>query len=251
MSKEEFLGRVVNPGFQSHYFDLCDVCEKRTPNWLETNQTNNVHEISLTCNDCHDEYLIQLNQPTEIDSEKEFEKYDEIPEDNEDITPVERPAWMQDFIDDAKEIGVIETIGDSEEAVSNLEILEDLKEDSDTEIISPEIDDPNQIPDDEIVLASWSALFIKEALFGQDPEKWLEEQQAFVEENVETTIVTLSKLSENQVTNVKITAIHCLSSVARRYTQLKPRVIDSLNNYIDDIDEMIVNYAQETINSIQ
>lgn len=273
LSEEEFLGRIITPGFQSHYFDLCDVCEKQTANWIETNQTNNVSEIRVTCNECHDNYETQLSKIPKIDNDSEFEIYDEIPEENEDITPVERPGWMQDFIDDAQEDGVIEKIGGSEEASSNIEILEDLQE-SDTEDTSTQIDtssqnledlaeepnnedDSDQIedlilnPDTQIVLASWSGEFVKEALFGQDPENWLDEQQAFDEENIEVTIHTLRKLSENQVSNVKITAIHCLNSVVRKHPETKLKVIESLNNFTDDIDEMVLNYAQETINSLK
>ncbi|MCE7734469.1 MAG: hypothetical protein GPJ54_06300 [Candidatus Heimdallarchaeota archaeon] len=274
MSEEDFLGRVIDPGFQSHYFDLCDVCGKQTANWIETTQTNNVSEIRVTCNDCHEEYLNRLNQTPEIDNEGEFELYDQVSEENEDITPVERPEWMQDFIDEAQEDGIIEKIGGSEEAVSNIEILEELTEESEIEDETTQIDvlnqttndfieksniennstqyeDSTQIPDDPIVLASWSGEFVKEALFGQDPENWLDEHQAFVVENIESTIVTLAKLSENQVSNVKITAIHCLNSMVRRHPETKYNVIDSLKNFIDDIDEMVVNYAQETINSIK
>lgn len=273
LSEEEFLGRIINPGFQSHYFDLCDVCEKQAANWIETNQIKNVSEIRVTCNDCHDNYLNQLKQTPQIDNETEFAVYDEIPEENEDITPVERPTWMQDFIDDAQEDGAIETIGGSEEATSNIEILEDLTEDSDTEAstridnssqniedfkeesmseVDPaQIEDLSPIPDAHIMLASWSGEFIKEALFGQDPENWLNEHHAFDNENIEITIVTLNKLSENQVSNVKITAIHCLNSVVRRHPEMKLKVIESLNNFIDDNDEMVLNYAQETINSLK
>ena len=170
MSRKEFLGRVINPGFQFHYFDLCDICEKRPPNWLESNQIGALSEIRVTCNECHSEYLERPDETSTIDKEKEFELYDEIPSENEDITPVERPSWMQDFIDEGQESGAIETVGGSEEASSNIEILEDLEEPAqEQEIATPEVieDQPTDI---HFELANWSAAFIKEALFGQDPE---------------------------------------------------------------------------------
>lgn len=251
MSKKVFLGRVINSGYHFHYFDLCDICEKRPPNWLETNQVNNISETRVTCNECHAEYAEQPEVTSSPDNDSEFELYDEIPSENEDVTPLERPSWMQDFIEEGKESGAIETVGGSEEASSNIEILGDLDESPPEEEFSSADIVSDQVSHNDLTLATWSGAFVKEALFGQDPENWLEGQQAFDEENIESTILTLSKLSENQVTNVKITAIHCLNSVVRRQPQTKSKVIESLNSFIDDIDEMVVNYANETINSLK
>jgi hypothetical protein len=260
LSDEEFLGRVINPGLQSYYFELCDVCEKRSPNWIETNQIGNVSEVRVSCNECHSDYLNKLGIPQESASEAEFEIYNEVPAENEDITPVERPAWMQDFIDEAEKDGAIETIGGSEEAASNIEILGDIDDETpSTDTLSSEASTDQESIDIlstteegiQTLVAAWSGEFIKEALFGEDPVSWLDEQGAFNPENLNSTIYTLTKLSENQVTNVKISAIHCLNSIAGKNPNLKAEIISSLNNFTTDMDEMVSSYAQDTINSLK
>jgi hypothetical protein len=259
LSDEEFLGRVINSGLESYYFELCDICEKHPPNWIETNKVGNVSEIRVTCNECHSNFLDSLSQSDETVSEEEFEIYDEIPAENEDITPVERPAWMQDFIDEAEKSGAIETIGGTEEAESNIEILGEFDSESSSEDTLPtqanetELSNAVSSEGEEVQpqIAHWSGAFVKEALFGQDPVSWLEQQSAFGEENIDVTIFTLTKLSENQVTNVKITAIHCLNNIINKFSNKKDEIISALKNFTDDIDEMVSNYANETISSIK
>lgn len=249
MAEDEFFGRIINPGFNSQYFELCDVCEKRVPNWIESRQNQGVSEIRLTCDECHTDYTTKLDQIPESDTETEFEIYDEVPSEVEDITPVDRPAWMQEFIDEGVKEGIIETISGSEEAEAHIESYQELNENE--EIIDNENLSEPTIEDPSIQAATWSAGFVKEALFGLNPEEWLDQQNAFSLDTVDLTIFTLTQMSVNQVTNVKISAIHCLNTVCNRFPDKKDQIVKSIANFTEDLDEMVSNYAQQTIDLLK
>ncbi len=250
MAEDEFFGRIINPGFNSQYFELCDVCEKRVPNWIESRQNQGVSEIRLTCDECHTDYITKLEQIPIADTETEFEIYDEVPTEVEDITPVDRPAWMQEFIDEGVKEGIIETVSGSEEAEAHIESYQELDVESE-DIVEDENLSEISIDEPSIQIATWSAGFVKEALFGLNPEEWLDQQNAFSAETVDLTIFTLSQMSINQVTNVKISAIHCLNTIKNRYPDKKDEIISSISNFTDDLDEMVSNYAQQTIDLLK
>lgn len=247
MAEEEFFGRIINPGFNSHYFELCEICEKRAPNWIESRQDQSVSEIRLSCNECHNEYIAKLDQVPITNNDAEFEIYDEQPEEVENITPIERPAWMQEFIDEGTKDGAIENIGGSEDAVNNIDSYNKL---DDSEISVENEQSLNDVSDElSNIPATWSAGFIKEALFGLNPEEWLDRQNSYSKDNIELTIFTLAGMSSNQVTNVKISAIHCLNAAITKFPEKKEKIIQSISRFIDDIDEIVSNYAQEMIDA--
>ena len=192
-------------------------------------------EFRMTCQSCHTEFLKKVDDLEVQKQIEDFSIYDQLPPENEDATPVERPSWMEEFIEEGKASG-------------NVQIL-----DQDTEN-SPTTEENEMTPESDSSLqpsATWTAGFVKEALFGSNPESWLEAQGGFENSEIDTTIETLGSFYTNSVGSVKLSAILCLAGIAKRNSSKNNRVVEELNRFLDDNEETVQSYAKETISKIK
>lgn len=242
MSDDLFYGRPISNGLGALSFDLCEICQRKTPIWLESKFENDMPIVRFTCEECHEKESEQ----------KKFNEdafYTRPSSENEELPETTRPAWMNEFIDGQKQSGAIDTIGDITEIEPEIaefsEPEEQYQAESDQEYVS-DIDEEEVIPQ-----AHWSAGFIQEALFGPNPEEWLEKQGGYNSEALQLTISTLTAFSNNQVSGVKLSAILCLAGLVRRDSSSKNDVIGAIERFTNDEDESVGQFAKQTIDQLK
>lgn len=233
MSSNDFYGRPLSPGTENLEFDVCEICSRRSPQWLEIEYEDKIPIVRFACNECHEEYLARdIN--TKVNIARQINE-------NEEITESVRPGWIDDFIKDQSDTGVISTIDEpsspEENTITYAEAPESFQE---NEIISEE---PSE---EQVQIASWGAKFIQEALFGPNPESWLEETGAYDENNMALTIITLGSFANHDVPSVKLSAVQCLSGAYRRHAASKEVVLNELSKYSEDKDETVSAFAEQT-----
>lgn len=242
MSEEGFYGRPLPEGFSSLEFELCEICQRKTPIWLETMFEKNTPIVRFTCNNCHEEVI---NKRQSNDPEFYTRQFSE-----DEISESGRPPWLDSFIKEQSESGSITTIDDVEKEVPTGKDEGFSKApDSFTSVVEQE-DEGESINQDK-ALASWGPKFIQEALFGSNPEAWLEAQQAYKAENVDITIKTLTSFLDHDVSAVKLSAIQCLFGAYKRDNEIKNKIIKALNKYKLDEDDNVRDFAVQTIESIK
>lgn len=242
MSDGEFLGWLAPQGFNGFRFEICDICRKKPAVWVETYNSSQGTEIRVACDDCHRDFELRYVETQGISQQ-----------DGEDLAEsektAERPDWMKEFIHEQEQSGSIEVIGGDEKIDEELENFKQnmTEEDLDDQVVGFD----NQSSSDleqrgAINLASWSAEFIKEALFNPNPDDWLEKQGAYLDDNIDTTIDTLSQLSNNNVSSVKLSSIMCLSGVVKRFPNSKDNVYEKLSLFELDTDSIVSDFATQT-----
>lgn len=237
MSSNDFYGRPLNPGTENLEFDVCEVCSRRSPQWLEIEYQDNVPIVRFACNECHQEYL-NRDQNTRLNIARQIT-------DNEEITETVRPGWVDEFIKDQSDTGVISTIDEptslGESSVTYAEAPESFQE---AEIAN---DEPVE---DQVQIAGWAAKFMQEALFGPNPEGWLESTGAYEDDNMKLTILTLGSFANHDVPSVKLSAVQCLAGAYRRQPSGKDDILGELAKYNADADETVSAFAQQTTSQI-
>lgn len=151
---------------------------------------------------------------------------DQIPEEsnfsrqikeNENIDESVRPGWVDEFISNSQ-------------SIESIEENEDEKKSNNT---------------------SWSKEFIDEALFGSDPVGFLKNNGLFTKENSTKTIEVLSGMVSSELSNVKLSVIQCLFEFYLTYKELKKIIEQSLNNFRNDSNEMVSQFATEIIEKLK
>ncbi|MHA2169349.1 MAG: hypothetical protein ACXAB7_05590 [Candidatus Kariarchaeaceae archaeon] len=242
MSDDSFYGRPIPKGKGAISFDVCEVCQQRTPTWAETNyETDTTVIIRFTCDECHERELDPTRQNEEA-------YYTRTASEDESPAEVTRPAWMEEFIEAQQESGAIESIGETEEIAQDAPDFSEPEKEFETENLEIE---EEEVPEETAPLAHWSASFIQEALFGPNPEEWLENQGAFAPEALALTVTTLSSFASNQVSGVKLSAILCLAGVVRRDSSYKDQVLQVITSYSSDEDESVSQFAQQTLDQLK
>jgi hypothetical protein len=155
---------------------------------------------------------------------------------------------MEEFIEAQQESGAIESIGETEEIAQDAPDFSEPEKEFETENLEIE---EEEVPEETAPLAHWSASFIQEALFGPNPEEWLENQGAFAPEALALTVTTLSSFASNQVSGVKLSAILCLAGVVRRDSSYKDQVLQVITSYSSDEDESVSQFAQQTLDQLK
>lgn len=236
MSDDLFYGRPISKGIDALAFDVCEICQKKTPNWLESKFENDIAIVRFTCEECHDKEFKSKKINEDSFYSRTLGKDEEIPE-------TTRPAWMEDFIEEQKQSGAIESIGDETEINQEIPEFSQPSEEYQSDISEEYSDISNNVT---IPLAHWSAGFIQESLFGPNPEDWLEKQGGYNTEAIKLTISTLASFSENQVAGVKLSAILCLAGIVRRDSSFRDQVISAIERFDDDEDESVSQFAKQT-----
>jgi hypothetical protein len=239
MSADEFYGRPISRGFTSLEINLCEVCQRKSPNWLEAKFDAEIPVVRFTCDNCHEEAISSAGGLSEDFFARELGDQEELPE------PA-RPAWVEEIIKEQKEAGSIETIG----SVS-------ANQSQDTRFsAAPESFTTEETPvyeEDDLAhrqVAGWAPKFIQEALFGPNPEGWLTDQGALEPDNIELTIKTLASFADHDMPSVKLSAIQCLNSASKKDASFREQVINAMKAYTEDSDEMVSDFAQQTMNNL-
>ncbi len=238
MSDDLFYGRPLIKGKDSISFDVCEICQQKTANWLESKFENDAILVRFTCEECHNKGAEK--RPDEAFFARPVSEDETVPE-------TTRPAWMEEFIQDQSQSGSIATIGDAElepdipdpaERGDEYQAEEpEMVDEETTESISPQ--------------AEWSAAFVQEALFGPNPEEWLENQGAFKTDVLKLTLETLASFKTSQVSGVKLSAILCLAGLVRRDNSYKTQVIKELESFASDADESVSDFSKQTIDQLK
>ncbi|RMG28156.1 MAG: hypothetical protein D6732_19090 [Methanobacteriota archaeon] len=96
--------------------------------------------------------------------------------------------------------------------------------------------------------SNWSASFIQEALFGQDPVAWLEKQGAFAPERIGETVEILMNLAASQINPVKIAVIKCLGAMQGKNEAFDPKIREALQHFANlpdtDLSTLASQYLQ-------
>ena len=90
----------------------------------------------------------------------------------------------------------------------------------------------DDIPNEPILqenLAPWTTEFIREALFGLNVEKWLDDRNLLSEDQIRLTITTLGSLFTSQIVNVKITAIQGFEYIHKKKNSFREEIIRATN----------------------
>ncbi|MHA2503249.1 MAG: hypothetical protein ACXAE3_10290 [Candidatus Kariarchaeaceae archaeon] len=238
MSSEEFYGRPLSPGVESLDFDVCEVCLRRSPEWLEVQYENNVPVVRFTCDECHQEY-ISRDTTTKRNIARQATEDDNIEE-------AVRPGWVDEFIKEGADTGIISTLDEP----STLESSPITYAEAPQSFQEAPSEIPEEVEESHTQIAVWAPKFVQESLFGPNPEAWLEEQDAYSEDNLQITIATLGSMATNDVSSVKLSAIMCLSGVVRRKSSAKEDVLEKLKEYAADPDTTVADFAKQTMNQL-
>jgi len=242
MSEEEFFGRPLSGSTENIEFDLCEVCQRRSPTWLEINIEDQIPVIRFSCDDCHQNYINR--QPVKSEMTRQISD-DEEKEDNV------RPGWVDDFIKESS--ATIEAVDAAEKTNSEDEgQVESQMEFSEapSSFQEPSYQSEVQQPKSRR-LANWAPKFIEQALFGSDPEGWLVSEGGYNDENIGLTIETLGSFANHDITSVKLTAIQCLQGAFNRNASRKTEITEQLSNYQHDKDPAVDEFATQTIAQMQ
>lgn len=93
--------------------------------------------------------------------------------------------------------------------------------------------------------SNWSAAFIQEALFGQDPVAWMEKQGTFAPERIGETIEVLMNLAASQINPVKIAVIKCLGAMQGRNAAFDKKIREALEHFANLPDASLSSLARE------
>lgn len=235
ISDIDFRGYIAPQGFSSIKLETCDICKKNPPDWIETRGMGDLIEFRMSCESCHNEFLNKVDDMEVQKQIEDFSIYDQLPPENEDATPAERPAWMEEFIEEGRASGNVQNLAEDTNK-------SDVPEENEISMEDSSASQP---------AATWTAGFVKEALFGSNPESWLEAQGGFEESQIDATIETLGSLFSNSVGSVKLSAILCLAGIAKRNSSKNKQVIEELNRFLEDSEETVQSYAKESISKIK
>ncbi len=97
--------------------------------------------------------------------------------------------------------------------------------------------------------SNWSAGFIQEALFGEDPVKWLEKKGAFEPDRVDETVEILISLGISQIDPVKKAVIKSLGFALGKNELVDNKIREALEHYANLPDEEISNLARQFLGS--
>jgi len=243
MSADEFFGRPINESTSSLEFDICEICDRRSATWVEIKHQAGIPVVRFACQQCHQDF-ISKNQAADPEIARQIE-------DEEELAEATRPGWIDDFIKDQESTGAIQSIDPSTVDINAAQLEEPTMEFSEPpEEFEGESTTELEIEESQQQLAPWAPKFIQEALFGPNPEQWLEEQGGYTQSQHEITVRTLGSFADHKVTSVKLSAIQCLQGMTNRFAQLKEPVLDQLRKYETDADKTVADYASQTINQI-
>ena len=216
-------------------FRFCEICGSEEVNFLQSKEENGVTLIRFLCRDCHN------NRNVVVDSVRQIG-------DDEVIDGGIREAWLDEFIEEQKASGSLQSIGEVAIHTEELSYAQAPEEEEVPEYFADEIEEEDYTT---MAVAPWSAGFVQEALFGSDPEAWLNEQGAFQPENLDVTIQTLIGLSHNQTGAVKLTSIKCMGTAAQNANvEQIEKMKKVLKMHAEDQDELIAQVANSTLSSI-
>ncbi|MDH5400889.1 MAG: hypothetical protein OEZ01_08995 [Candidatus Heimdallarchaeota archaeon] len=219
---DQFSGRMLSETEPSLKFSVCEVCNVNIPNWMESKFIDTIIYVRFTCDDCHQMNIVVSHSDNPIIQEN-------------------RDSWVEDFISEQRSSGKLTTID------TDIRIDHDFSETSIDEIVEDQIEE-DQLNDHRVAI--WSTKFIHESLFGADPVNWLDQQGAFAENEIDITIITLSNFYNNNVTNVKLSAIQCLLYLFKKSPIHKNLIINSIKLYVNDTDPLIKEFAEQTLNQL-
>lgn len=237
----EFFGRAVSGDLSFLDIDLCEVCNRKSPSWVEVKQEQNTMVIRVTCSDCHQEFIDTASVQREDLYTREMGS-------NEELTQSTRPGWVDDFIQEGQ--GTIEAINLEEGNLATSEIAPSEAPSTFQEVEPASVDDTEDPEAQEIQTAPWAAGFIQEALFGANPEQWLEDQGAYDESQIDVTLPNLANFSNHNVESVKLSAIQCLYGLYRRHQSTRDAVVEAIQTYQNMDEGMVKEFAEQTLGSI-
>jgi len=216
-------------------FRFCEICGSEEVNFLQSKEDNGVTLIRFLCRNCH------TNRRVVVDAVRQIG-------DEEVVDGGIREAWLDEFIEEQKASGSLQSIGEVAVHTEELSYAQAPEEEEVPEYFADEVDEEDYTT---MAVAPWSAGFVQEALFGIDPETWLNEQGAYKTENLDVTIQTLIGLSHNQTGAVKLTSIKCMSSAAQNANaKQKEKLKNALKMHAEDQDELTAQVANSALSSI-
>lgn len=239
MSEEEFYGRPISRGFSSLAINLCEVCQRKSPTWLESKFDTEVPVVRFTCDDCHEDVISEAGGLSDDFFARELGDQEEFPEPS-------RPAWVNEIIKEQEEAGSIETIGtpDTKDAEgSEFSAAPDTFSATEETYLDNEDISERQV-------AIWAPKFIQEALFGPNPEAWLVAQGGLEQDAIDLTIKTLASFVDHDMPSVKLSAIQCLQSAAKQNASFRDKIESVIDAYIQDTDTTVSEFAQQTKNNL-
>ncbi len=231
---DDVFGRLLEDEVE---IDSCDKCGSPQVKWMHKETTEHGQTmVYFFCEECHES--VKIRTPTvhrQVGDAVDFE------------APV-RPVWMDDFLEEGKEQGSINTIGDTD---INSEVLKPSEAPESLEEVTEEVYSDEEMKSPELqqrVVASWSTAFIQEALFGKDPLNWLKNKNALSPDQIDQTIHTLEVLGTNQVDKVQMQVVKVLGYILdNNLFSDTEKVKNILRTYLDDNDQSIAAFVQKYV----
>ena len=245
MSSNEFFGRPISGSSNIEFqFDLCEICQRKSPNWLEIQYQDEIPLIRFTCNDCHETYITSVS-PKNQENIREFDP-------DVEVVDTVRPGWVDEFLtESSSNLETIETTPISETNITESDENVEIEFSEAPASFSYSEDQQEYSTDTPSRLAVWAPKFIEQALFGSNPEEWLYDQGGYKQEQVDLTLMTLGNFASNDISTVKLTAIQCLLELYNRDKTQKEKVLQQLVNFQIDTDLTVSEFASQTIQQIK